>query len=186
MKENSNGSIILRSASGDTNILVLAVDRLYNEKQRVYIDSRCSTSRKVYWAKDIVMSEVEVNPLIPFHVLTGNDNVSILFRKGKFHCWKVLEKSERTLTAIQQLGATWEISSYTSQQVQAYVCALYGNTKCRSVNELRADMFDKKCTQKNKVIDLSLLPPCEFALVLHCKRANYVAKNLEKRSKSNS
>ena len=95
MKENSNGSIILRSASGDTNILVLAVARLYNEKQRVYIDSRCSTSRKVYWAKDIVMSEVEVNPLIPFHVLTGNDNVSILFRKEKFHCWKVLEKSER-------------------------------------------------------------------------------------------
>ena len=33
--ENSNGSIILRSASGDTDILVLAVAHLYNKKQRV-------------------------------------------------------------------------------------------------------------------------------------------------------
>ena len=37
-------------------------------------------------------------------------------------------------------------------------------------------MLDKKYTEKNKVIDLSLLPPCESALMLHCKRANYVAK----------
>ena len=26
------------------------------------------------------------------------------------------------------------------------------------------------------VIDLLLLPPCESALMLHCKRTNYVAK----------
>ena len=86
LKENSNGSIILRSASGDTDILVLAVAHLYNQKQRVYIDSECSTSRKVYWMNDIVMSEDEVNSLIPFHPFTGNDYVSGFFRKGKLHC----------------------------------------------------------------------------------------------------
>ena len=151
LKENSNGYIILRSASGDTDILVLAVAHLYNEKQRVYIDSGCSsTSRKVYWMEDTVMSEDEINSLISFHALTGNDYVSSFFCKGKLHCWKVLEKSERFLAAIQQLGATWELPSYTFQQVQAYACVLYGNTKCKSVN----DMFDKKYTQKNKVIDL--------------------------------
>ena len=32
LKESSNGSIILRSASGDTDILVLAVAHLHNEK----------------------------------------------------------------------------------------------------------------------------------------------------------
>ena len=100
---------------------------------------------------DIVMSEDEVNSLIPFHALIGNDYVSSFFRKGKLHCWKVLEKSERFSAAIQQLGATWELPSSTLQQVQAFVCALYGNKKCRGVNELRANMFDKKYTQKNKV-----------------------------------
>ena len=103
---------------------------------------------------DIVMSKDEVNSLIPFHALTGNDYVSSFFRKGKLHCWKVLEKSERFLAAIQQLVSTWELPSSTFQEVEAYICALYGNTKCRSVNELRADMFDKKYTQKNKVTDL--------------------------------
>ena len=100
---------------------------------------------------DFVMSEDKVNSLIPFHALTGNDYFSSFFRKGKLHCWKVLEKSERFSTAIQQLGSTWELTSSTFQQVQPYPCALYGNTKCRGVNELRANMFDKKYTQKNKV-----------------------------------
>ena len=63
----------------------------------------------------------------------------------------MLEKSERFSAAIQQLGAAWELPSSTFQQVQSYACALYGNTKCRGVNELRANMFDKKYTQKNKV-----------------------------------
>ena len=78
LKENSNGSIILRSASGNTDILVVAVGDLYNQKQRVYIGSGHSTSRKVYWMNDIVMSEDEVNFLIPVHALTGNDYVSIV------------------------------------------------------------------------------------------------------------
>ena len=42
--------------------------------------------------KDIVMSEDEVNYLIPFQAPTGYDYVSSFFCKGKFHCWKVLEK----------------------------------------------------------------------------------------------
>ena len=34
LKENYNGSIILRSAFGDTDILVLAVAHLYNESKK--------------------------------------------------------------------------------------------------------------------------------------------------------
>ena len=113
--------------------------------------------------KDTAISEDEVNSLIPFQALTGNDYISSFFRTG-------------FLVSIQQQGVTWELPSCTFQQVQAYICALYGNAKCRSSNELRADVFDKKYTQKNEVIDLSLLPPCESAFMLHCKRANYVAK----------
>ena len=175
LKENSNDSVILRSASGETDILVLAVVHLFNQKRRAYIDSGRSASRKVYWMNDIVLSEDEVNRLVPFHALTGNDYVSSFLRKGKLHYRKVLEKSERFLAAIQHLGATWELPSFTFQQVPAYVCALYENTKC-SVNKLTADIFDKKYGQKNKVIGLSLLRPCESALMLHCKGENYVAK----------
>ena len=119
--------------------------------------------------KDIIMSEYEVNSLISFLALTSNDYVSSFFRKKRLHCWKVLEKSERFLAAVQQLGETWKLPSYTFQQVQAYVCALYGKTKCICVNELRVDIFNKKYTQKNNVINLSLVPPCNSALMSHCK-----------------
>ena len=81
LKENSNDSVILRSASGETDILVLAVVHLFNQKRRAYIDSGRSASRKVYWMNDIVLSEDEVNCLVPFHALTGNDYVSSFFRK---------------------------------------------------------------------------------------------------------
>ena len=85
LKENSNDSIIFRSASDETDILVLAVAHLFNQKRRAYIDSGRSTSGKVYWMNDIVLSEDEVNCLITFHTLTGNDYVSSSFRKGKLH-----------------------------------------------------------------------------------------------------
>ena len=50
-------------------------------KSRVYIDSGPSTSRKVYWMKDIVMSADEVNSLLSFHALTGNDYSPAFFVK---------------------------------------------------------------------------------------------------------
>ena len=85
----------------------------------------------------------------------------------------MLEKSERYLAAIQQLSTIWELPRCTFQQVQAYICRIYRNTTYSGVNKLRANMLDKNYTQMN-VIDLLLLPPCESALMLHCKRANYV------------
>ena len=93
--------------------------------------------------KDNVMSENEVHSLIPFQALTFfvKENCTI----GR--CYNSL----RFFAAIQELGAAWELHSCTFQQVQAHICALYGNTKFRSVNELRADVFEKKYTQKSKL-----------------------------------
>ena len=54
---------------------------MYNEQERVYIDSIWSTTRRLYWMKDIVMSEDEVNLSIPFQALTGNAYVSSFFQK---------------------------------------------------------------------------------------------------------
>ena len=37
-------------------------------------------------------------------------------------------------------------------------------------------MFDKKFVKDEKVIDLSLLPPCQSTLYLHILRSSYVAR----------
>ena len=41
---------------------------------------------------------------------------------------------------------------------------------------MRANIFEKKYTKSGKVIDMALLPPCQSVLILHSKRANYVAR----------
>jgi hypothetical protein len=54
------------------------------------------------------------------------------------------------------------------------LCKLFGSTK-NLVDEVRLEMFTKKYTNKNRVIDLSALPPCHSLLIKHVKRANFVA-----------
>ena len=46
----------------------------------------------------------------------------------------------------------------------------------RDANRVRANIFEKKYTKSGKVIDMALLPPCQSVLILHSKRANYVAR----------
>ena len=48
--------------------------------------------------------------------------------------------------------------------------------KNKTVNPGRAEIFTKKQANENKITDLPILPPCESTLLLHIKRANYVAK----------
>ena len=49
-----------------------------------------------------------------------------------------------------------------------------------SVNELRNKIFLQKFEREKKIIDLSLLPPCQANLKLHTMRANYVASIFRK------
>ncbi|KAG1653553.1 hypothetical protein GQR58_025494 [Nymphon striatum] len=55
-------------------------------------------------------------------------------------------------------------------------CTIYGYPREKLVNVVRSKLFDKKFTKGGKVIDMALLPPSSLSLVLHIKRANYVAK----------
>ena len=61
--------------------------------------------------------------------------------------------------------------------IEDYVCKLYGcRKKTTSVNSGRMEIFSTKHLVENKVIDLSLLPPCQTSLHLHILRSNYVAR----------
>ena len=42
------------------------------------------------------------------------------------------------------------------------------------VNDVRYELFNKKYARENKVIDLSLIPPCQSTLMLHLRRSKYV------------
>ena len=70
--------------------------------------------------------------------------------------------------AFEELGRTWEINEQTVVHIELFVCKLYSG-KAKKVNEERYELYEKKYTRNNKIIDLSNLPPCEATLLLHLK-----------------
>ena len=62
------------------------------------------------------------------------------------------------------------------RSLEEFVCLLYGSRGVKKIDDLRHQLFQKTYQQNNKIIDLSLLPPCEQTLRLHSLRCTFVAK----------
>ena len=167
--------VIVRSPSGDIDIIVIMLGMFIDQPDHFFIDSGSGKNRKGFLLNEINLNDDIKNCLIGFHAFTGNDYISSFYRNGKAVCWKVLENNPKFLKAFQDLGTSWELTDETFELLEEYVCKLYG---CRedNVDQVRFQLFQKKLKRENKIIDLSLLPPCKSVLLLHTKRANCVAK----------
>ena len=76
------------------------------------------------------------------------------------------------VAAYSSLGSTYLVDTEVTQDIEKYVCALYGRSKLHSVNEARSSIFWDK---DKKVVELCMLPSCFGNLELHLKRSNYGA-----------
>lgn len=171
----TDGNVCIRSPSGDTDILVIAIG-LMPASSRVLVDSGNGDNRKKVWLDSIQISAEQQRALIGFHAFSGNDYVSAFFRKGKKICWDKMVHKDKDFTKIfAQLGDTWNLSETQKSHIEKYVCHLYSTKKC-NVNDARFKIFEKKHLKSKQLTDLSLLPPCQRTLYLHMERANYVAK----------
>ena len=77
-------------------------------------------------------------------------------------------------TMFANLGNSRAVSEELIKGLEKYVCNLYSSKEV-DVNKTRYKMFQRKFTRENKIIDLSLLPPCKNTLTRHIKRANTIA-----------
>ena len=113
-----------------------------------------------------------------FHLFTGNDNISFIFKKGKQMCWRSLKKNWNFVEAFSLLGENWsiEVDDGIMPVLEQYACTIYGYLREKLVNVVRSKLFEKKYTKEGKVINMTLLPSCNSSLLLHIKRSNYVAK----------
>jgi hypothetical protein len=85
---------------------------------------------------------------------------------------------------FQEFGSSlnW-LSEEKLNEVQKFVCSMYGSSNYISTDTLRHDLFkaryepksSRKSLRLKNGIDLSLLPPCKSSLRMHCLRANYQA-----------
>eukprot|EP00111_Clytia_hemisphaerica_P022210 TCONS_00065262-protein len=157
---NSDGNVCIRSSSGDTDVLVIAIG-LLGGNSRVLVDTGNGDSRKKVWLDSISLTSEQQNALIGFHAFTGNDYVSCFFRKSKQICWgKMNDQDKDDWTALfGNLGDSWEISEDQISNFEKYICHLYSSKKS-NINDARFQIFEKKHLKSKQVADLSLLPPC--------------------------
>ena len=141
----------LRSPSGDTDILVLAI-ALVSTPNRVYYDYGAGKNRKCVRLDQYDVPHDERDAFIGFHAVTGNDYTSAFFRKGKNKFWKTMKSKEVFLTAFKDIGNCWYLSYELIAVFEKFVCKLYGS-KSDEVNRARHELFQKKYMRENKIID---------------------------------
>ena len=94
---------MIRSPSGDTDIIVLAL-ALIDDLVKVYFDYGNGKCRKLMCLGAVGMKGEGKKTLVGFHSFTGNDYIPAIFRKEKKHCWSTVTTNESFLRAFTELG----------------------------------------------------------------------------------
>ena len=81
-------------------------------------------------------------------------------------------ENDEFLKLLSDLGKTEYLTVDQLLELERYTCALYGKKNSKSTNQVRRDLFWTKLNKQKKIVDLSLLPPCQTSLQKHCHRAN--------------
>ena len=118
-----SSTIILRSHSGDTDVIVLAVALLQEYK-----------GRRQVRLSDIDIDGEIIDSLIGFHSFTGNDFCSSFFRKGKETCFKTMLRSAKFQAVFARLGVAWELTDELISDLEQFLCNLY-KSKLKDVNK---------------------------------------------------
>ena len=126
----------------------------------------------------MITFSVEILKLSFQHELIEKINIyyiSSFFRRTTAGCWDIIQSNHRFFDVVAALGDSWEVSEQLLENIEEYVCYIYGK-KTKKVNDVRNFLFQDKLRKGGKVIDLSLLPPCQRVLYLHVQRENMIAR----------
>ena len=92
-------------------------------------------------------------------------------------------------SSLSKVGEDKELNEDVIDDLEAFVCSIYGYPKMIDINHVRLHMLKKKCTDSEKLdpsrnVDFAALPPCKDTLLQHFKRTNYqvyIQKSAKKR-----
>ena len=172
LRQDTENKVVIRSPSGDTDILVLSAALPYNFKEQVVIDNGSGQSWKCIDLRSLQFSECKYSAMLGLHAFTGNDYLSSFFRKGKGRCWKLMQKYEEFEVCFTKLGSEPNLSEDLFESLEEYT-ALLCWVISKLINEACWKIFEKNHKRHNKIIDLSFLPPCKSVLRLHSEIINH-------------
>ena len=101
-----------------------------------------------------------------YHAFIGCDTTSAFYGKGKKRSFEILIKDRTIRAGMAGLGVAPECTLDTQKSCELFVCRLYGQQNCTSINEARYKIF---CAMAPACQNL---PATADALSLHVKRTN--------------
>ena len=104
----SEESIMVRSPSGDTDILTLFGPHDFRDA-KIFIDNGTGKNGTIIEVTSSQLSAEEKKALIGVHTFSGNDYVSSFFWKGKSAFWKLALKKHEFLQLFGKLGLEFRV-----------------------------------------------------------------------------
>ena len=100
------------------------------------IDNGTGKSRKVD-ISSTGLSLTECHALASIHAFSGNDYLSSFFRKEKQCFWKKVKSNPKFVYLFSKFGLSNEVDEELSEEVEEFVCSIYGFPSLMSVDEVR-------------------------------------------------
>lgn len=169
---SQNGHQRIAIKSSDTDVEVLACyHQAVIPAEIMLISGTRSRSRIVCIRRVCEKLGREICEVLPsLHAVTGCDSVSAFATKGKKKALDIIQLNPALRRVVGSLGENIPAREEDLNKLEQFVCALYSDHRCNSVNELRYRLF---CKSKN--LQSHQLPPTKAALANHLRRANYQA-----------
>ena len=112
--KTTEGSIILKYLSGETDIMIIAIN-LFDSSIRGLIDYGNGKNRKGVWFNSVDLDDNIRAVLIVFHAFTRNGCfVSFFFfflKRDKQACFKVIKQCDKSISAFTLIGEDWELNA---------------------------------------------------------------------------
>ncbi|CAH3031303.1 unnamed protein product, partial [Pocillopora meandrina] len=166
--QNGHQRIAIKSSDTDVEVLACYYQAVISA-DIILISGTSRRSRIVSIRRVCERLGREICEILPsLHAITGCDSVSAFSTKGKKKALDVVQMNSALRQTLGSLGERVPARQDDLNKLERFVCALYNDHLCQSVNELRYKLF---C--KSKSLQSHQLPPTKEALENHLMRANY-------------
>ena len=147
----------------------------------VLLDIGSGEHRKLSNISDIAddFGEEYCSTLLGYYIFTGEDTTSAFRGKGKVNPLKKLQKKPRFHSTFKALGNEWQLTDKIYDELEEFVCLMYGYPRHTKVNKARSLILKKMVggdtdkIKKKTNVDLSKIPPCQNTFRPHVDRVNY-------------
>ena len=168
----NTGAKVIVVCSPDTDVLLLLLHHWPTINAEVYFltgkGGKYTTASRYIPVHTLYnsLTKLQYSLLLPLCCITGCDTVSAFFDKGKKKGFKLMMKDAAQFEPCATLGDCLMLEESQISAAAKFVCRLYGDTKCSSLNELR-------CQKAEKGVPVRKIPPTQDSFMLHLQRTMY-------------